>query len=217
MFDKNYDYVLGSIGIVTFLLNMFEKSKEGPYLQIAQELSDYIVASAVEDDESVYWNAHKFQKMSGFSHGAAAFAWTFFRLFSLTDNLKYYNIADKCINFENSLYRERENGWKYSGDGRKSNFHACWAHGSGGICLSRLLINELNLFDTNKYDEDISRSMKHLIDNGFSKFRNHTLSSGIMGNLEILNAAAKYKDDKDLQLRIYQRLIVILPQIRTRG
>ena len=134
--------------------------------------------------------------LAGISHGAAGIALALMKLYGITQNKKYLDLAMKGIDYENSLFNQTESNWQ---DLRKSAnspgtpaFASTWCNGAPGIGLARLECWR------NYKDDRLLRDVYASID-----FINHTqmadidhLCCGNFGRLETLRVASQILNDR---------------------
>lgn len=144
--------------------------------------------------------------LAGFAHGNSGFIELFSRLYEVYPQTKYLDILSSLVEYENSLYSEKDNNWidlrKFSEVDQHKSQPIAWCHGAAGILLSRLtLYNAIkNLGETALLQQaikDISLAKNKLIEDGLHA--GFCLCHGNMGNLLILKRYAEIFDDKQVR------------------
>lgn len=135
-------------------------------------------------------------KLAGISHGNAGIALVLLKLFSLTEDFRYYKVFKDALTYENSMFDKYKNNWE---DLRKTKEDilkgdvASWCHGAGGILLSRMIMSYYQL----KKEEN--KIVKRDIDNASKYLLTHInreevcLCHGIGGNILLWDLYKKQK------------------------
>ena len=85
-------------------------------------------------------------------------------LLKYTHEIKYINIINELITYENSLFSLKENNWRDMRNQQEEVFCKFWCNGAAGILLSRLKLFELEEFkDNSKIRKDIQSLEYYLI------------------------------------------------------
>ena len=207
--DKDYDFLLGTCGVIQVILNLYELSKNEKYLEMSIEIAMKLIKAATyEDEKIIYWvSSQSTNALAGLSHGQSGYALVFARLGKLSGNIYFFAIMDKIINYENQMYNEKINNWA---DKRvingKSNEEkgvnpVAWCHGATGILLSRIRMYQYleSKVDKKKIEIDIGRAVRSTLEFGYRN--NYCLCHGNFGNLEIIrDYAILFKDEHIKQL-----------------
>ena len=149
--DTQYDVLSGNAGIIPVCLDFYELTKNKKALDIANECGEFLIEHAHKSNNQVYWklNDPTIEKppLTGFSHGTAGIAWTLSRLYYATKQKKYLDYALGAIEYENSVFNEKEKNWaNYSNVNRfnkTETYSYSWCNGATGIGISRLKIYSL--------------------------------------------------------------------------
>ena len=215
--DENSDLLDGRSGAVLMLTMVFELTRKNEYLTKAKIIADELIKSAENMKNGLGWrNLSTDFKLAGMSHGNAGIALAFLKIYSLTDDYRYYNVFKGALTYENSLYDMGQNDWQ---DIRKTKeeFHssnvAAWCHGAGGILLSRMIMCHYKL---EKREE---RIVKRDLDNASKYLEMHMerdeicLCHGIVGNILLWDLYKKQTHiTKTLALNSVRKFIIPLKE-----
>ncbi len=138
--------------------------------------------------------------MAGIAHGNAGISLALGKLYSVTQNHRYYEVAVNAIEYENKLFNKDENNWVdvrffKSNENMENLYPSNWCHGAPGIGMSRL-----GLYRISK-DERLTKDISFSIETTRSKGSNESdcLCHGTMGNLDIFLLAYEIlREDKYL-------------------
>ena len=205
--DCLFDLISGNSGIVLVLINMYKKTGTPTYLQKAIQIAEQLIEDMVTDKGKVGWKSEVVPEvLAGFAHGNSGFIELFSRLYEVYPQTKYLDVLSSLVEYENSLYSEKDNNWidlrKFSEVDQHKSQPIAWCHGAAGILLSRLtLYNAIkNLGETALLQQaikDISLAKNKLIEDGVHA--GFCLCHGNMGNLLILKRYAEIFDDKQVR------------------
>ena len=189
------------------LINMYRKTKKPIYLQKAIQIAEQLIENMITENGKVGWKSEVVPEvLAGFAHGNSGFIELFSRLYEVYPQTKYLDILSSLVEYENSLYSEKDNNWidlrKFSEVDQHKSQPIAWCHGAAGILLSRLtLYNAIkNLGETALLQQaikDISLAKNKLIEDGVHA--GFCLCHGNMGNLLILKRYAEIFDDKQVR------------------
>ncbi|PWX39054.1 hypothetical protein CYK89_01385 [Clostridium perfringens] len=199
--DKLYDVVSGSAGLVHILLFVFENCKENDILNkvniCIMKATDHLINSVqVVDDNSMTWkmNIENEEKAySGFGHGNSGIISALAR-YCKTFSKDKSELIEKVLNYENSLFNNKERNWYRDSD--KDMISLGWCHGVSGILLSKLLLIK-NGFNHLVDKEKLNIAIDTTISKSFGN--NPCLCHGDLGNLEIIYFLSRIFNDKSLE------------------
>lgn len=170
-------------------------------------LAEQLIENMITENGKVGWKSEVVPEvLAGFAHGNSGFIELFSRLYEVYPQTKYLDILSSLVEYENSLYSEKDNNWidlrKFSEVDQHKSQPIAWCHGAAGILLSRLtLYNAIkNLGETALLQQaikDISLAKNKLIEDGLHA--GFCLCHGNMGNLLILKRYAEIFDDKQVR------------------
>jgi len=196
--DVDYDLLSGNAGCIIYLCTVYERTQDESYLILAEKAAEHIVAHKTAYKNTYCWsNIHK-KGFVGFSHGSSGIAYALFRLnsFLKRDDLK--EVAIKAIEYERLLFDSESKTWPFFmfTDSLTIDYYPnhFWAYGSGSIALSRILISPY--YTDELFLDEITIAKDNIISKG--PVVNHNISSGLFGNLYILQELACYLQDQAL-------------------
>lgn len=198
-FDQHFDFLLGSAGGIPVLLDCFEEKSRTRGLEIATACGEHLLKNAIEAQEGICWSSEEFPRLGGFAHGTAGIMYSLYRLGEATSNERYLSAAARSLDYDRSLYSESQRSWRCLLDEDHSS-RPYWCHGSAGIALSRMLVNEKLSDPTLLRECRIARD--HILKHGLGEA--HCLCHGDFGNLEVLQRLAVFLDDPELTDRVTQ-------------
>lgn len=176
------DIVNGTSGLLLCLLKYFEFSKSDSVLEKAIWCGKAICNQSITIGDDLTGWRYDGKLLGGFSHGCSGIAYALLRLYDLTKEDIFRNKALQAINYENSLFDEKEKNWKdirYSSHA-KTHYYNAWCHGSLGIGLGRMGCNQV--YSGPDICRDIERSAE-LNNNEFTYPVDH-ICCGNTGSLE---------------------------------
>ncbi|MBS1824238.1 MAG: hypothetical protein JST93_02870 [Acidobacteria bacterium] len=172
--SSHLDLMSGCAGAIAALLSLHRQRPSPALVEQAIENADWLLSQNTT------------HHLTGFSHGAAGFAWVFAELYAITSETRFAQAAQEAIAYERQHFNTTENNWP---DFRidPPRFCSMWCHGAGGIGLSRLRIAELLPADPFFQQEcDIAwQALKS------TRFPNWCLCHGVAGNADILLSAGR--------------------------
>lgn len=149
---------------------------------------EYLLKTIVSTNNMYGWLSGEEEQhlLSGMSHGNAGTSLALGKLYSITKEQRYYEVAIRAINYENELFNKDENNWidlrLSNSDGSKENFYPVnWCHGAPGIGMSRLALYRINKDDI--LVKDIYTAIEITKIKGSNE--SDCLCHGTMGNLDI--------------------------------
>lgn len=177
--DQMLDVEAGSAGAIIGLLSLSTQKA----LNKAILCGDHLLKTRIQTA-----SGHRAWKilgldypLTGFSHGAAGFAYALNRLYQATKKKKYLEAAQEAIQFENHCFSKKEKNWpdlRFEPTGYLSN----WCHGGAGIALARLGS------DTTRSNKDIQLGINSLLKQDVAGFDH--LCCGTAGRIDTLIEAS---------------------------
>lgn len=182
--DNYYDYLIGSCGAVVLFYQLFEKTGNDRFKKLAIHCAQKVASTAIDDGEKAYWTVEKFQGLGGFSHGTSSYALAMLMAHKLTNSAEYFGLFERALAYDRSFFDNEMNAYL---DNRyypnKVGSHA-WAHGTGGIGLSRVLMKHI-LPDYPGLNEEIRichHGLRETVDNS----EKYSVNGGFAGVIELL-------------------------------
>lgn len=203
--DYDYDIMAGGAGTIIYLLKLYERTQDREVLTLSINIANRLVKESTQFKNSICWVSKYGKAHAGFSHGSSGFTYAFAKLNSILsqDFDKDYNeIIVGSLNFERNLFDNSENYWHFYRSFKfnktvKKEYHY-WAYGSGSIGQSRLLI--LSYYLDNQIIDELEIAINNLKEKGATGNLNY--SSGVFGNLDLLNSYALQYNDENLYTNI---------------
>ncbi len=201
------DYIGGLAGIVSFLVDIYNKQEEVRYKlkNVIVESVKYIL-DPIEKGEKDFipcdFNRNKF--LAGFAHGITGIVYAIAKAIKSINDLKkpeIVHILNKLLEKENSLFDNEKMIWLDNRGEEKKEALTTWCSGAMGILLGREEINKLNVgivADKIKETREIVLNSAYIFDYG------NSLCHGSIGNLMLLKHLSLY--DKKL-LGIIEKMI----------
>lgn len=205
--DKDYDILIGSSGLIFQLINLYKVTSDENFLTLSQKCASHLMQSSTQIDENcIGWqSAIASNPLAGFAHGVSGIVLSLAQLHRIAPNKEYISCIEKAINYETLLYNPSINNWadkRLTSEGTSYEelniMPVAWCHGAAGILLSRLLMKDINMSPNinRQINKDIDIALDTTIHRGFG--RSHCLCHGDLGNIEILNLAAKKLNRPDI-------------------
>ena len=183
--DETLDIVGGAAGGILALLSLHSVSGSARALDAARRCGQRLIREVPRDGDR--------RHLTGWSHGAAGFAYSLLALAGASGDLVYRNAAREWISYERSFFCAEHQNWR---DLRATgDEHGCqqttWCHGAAGIGLARLAGS--SYAHDAIADEEIRIAVDATIARGFGL--NHSLCHGDLGNLELLLTGARLQPE----------------------
>ncbi|MBL8174109.1 MAG: hypothetical protein JNK48_05530 [Bryobacterales bacterium] len=182
--EAHTDVTAGCAGAIAALLSM--RRRFGG--------SEALLGQAVENGDWLREKGDGLHRLTGFSHGAAGYAWVFAELYAASGERRFADAAYEAIGYERKHFDAGRENWP---DFRQNpaRFFSMWCHGAGGIGLSRLRVAEI-LRRVPEHDgsigdgfvEECEAAWKALEE---TRFPNWCLCHGMAGNADILLEAGR--------------------------
>ena len=221
--DVKYDLVYGNAGAAHVLLYLYEVTKEGAFLSMAERAIAVLTEAAQRQAVRIGWVTDKdIPPMGGMAHGNAGILMPVMQLWRLTGKEEYERLAEEIWQYENFLYDPGIKNWMdIRGKDMVSDSGeigaVAWCHGAAGILLSRIfcyawLDKTIPLAgfskaggtkeDTNSLEEKWEKRLSEEIKIAYQTVNQYwardswSLCHGICGNLWILEMLELVKEGK---------------------
>lgn len=214
--DQQLDIIAGAAGCIGSLLSLYETSPQQFILDVAIECGEHLLTQAQITHTGIGWKtpASETQPLTGFSHGAAGFAWALWKLAKITEKQEFQTAAIAAINYERSHFDPRASNWLDLRQNEvKNSFMTAWCNGAPGIGLGRLSIYG-DTPDEIMYKE-ITTAIQTTIKQGFGN--NHCLCHGDLGNLDLLLIANAKLDNPEITQQIEKIASQTLSEIQQKN
>ncbi|PRR83231.1 Nisin biosynthesis protein NisC [Clostridium vincentii] len=197
--DKNIDVISGVSGTIGVLLSIYNDSNDEDLkeklLHACKLCFKHIKESKIEFfGDSIAWGSGGiYVPCTGFAHGNAGIISYLIKLYKIVKDEDILDIIKKALNYERHFYAHEHKNW-YSSEENK-HVSLAWCHGAPGILLSRLILKESG-YNDDYIDHEIKIALETTMEQGFGN--NPSFCHGDLGNLSIVEYAAKVLKDKDL-------------------
>ncbi|MBT6204240.1 MAG: type 2 lantipeptide synthetase LanM [Rhodospirillaceae bacterium] len=185
--DTGHDVLGGLAGAICVLLRLQRISGDPRLLERAIACGEALMA---KQDEKGLWSFMGGAPLTGFSHGAAGYAFAFGQLGTLTGRKDFTDMAQTCLDYERSQFNKDHANWPdlRAMPGEEVNplsFASQWCHGSAGIGLSRVALGVGQQFPGTALERDIA------LDTTIRNMPGHVddLCCGSFGRLMVLDSA----------------------------
>jgi hypothetical protein len=153
---EEHDFLTGDAGVIVGLLILWKALDLECCLELALSMGDALLAAAVPDADGFSWrspNIHSSRNLLGLSHGAAGIGLALMELYSVTNEDKFRQGAERAFAYERRWFDPQEGNWPDYRLGPEANrrvaatcapkFEIAWCHGAPGIALSRVRAYQL--------------------------------------------------------------------------
>ncbi len=188
---KESDLIGGTTGLLTVLLNIYEKIEDTELKKLAESKFQTVFSHI----EKMLGMNDRTSRYSGFAHGVAGILPALYRLYLINGSKKVYGLFQKLLEHERiQFWDEKAEVWKTSDE--KVGFSRAWCHGAPGILLALLLLKRAG------YEDDrLNHEIQCCIENTKKECIGYNIvyCHGDIGNLDILNFAARVLNDHELE------------------
>jgi len=199
--DRSLDVIGGVAGLIPVLCGFYRVTGFRPALKVARNCADHLITLAHPMDSGIAWDTpvRSTRPLTGFSHGAAGFAWALHEIGALTGEPSYIKASMDAVAYERSVFSPEATNWPdFRGDGsvppgapeslrNGPTFSMTWCHGAPGIALARLISLGHGYDSALRTDAEIA--LEITLRCGFGM--NHSLCHGDLGNLEPVLVASQ--------------------------
>ena len=216
--DETFDVIGGAAGAILGLLKLYRISRSAAVLERALTCGQHLLQRRPSRDKRFgMWPQPNGVPLTGFSHGAAGFAYALSSLASATGELVFSEAAQDCLLYEQAMYSFEHRNWRdlrYSEGDLASTYCCQWCHGAGGIALARISMLRLGgsgraiLDDIEAAVGTVRRTMISDVD---------TLCCGNMGRVETLIEAAALLGRAELAEEARCKAQAIIDRAKARG
>lgn len=217
--DRVFDVIGGSAGGILGLLKVHRLSGDADALARATECGRHLLLNRVRDDRnSGMWSGLGIgcRPLTGISHGAAGFGYALASLHQATGREDFAAAARDCIEFENRFFSAVHVNWPDLRQEVCAQSWPCqWCYGAGGIGLARIATSRCGYHDSVTLRADIVHAVKCTERAWPSSV--DTLCCGNLGNIEFLDEAGIFLNNRDLRNEAEQRVLRIVAEAKRTG
>ncbi len=192
--DTKFDIIDGSAGAILCLLKLYGRTRRNDYLDKAILCGEHLLKNRTAATHGgALWPGTENKVLTGFSHGAAGYAYALSALAAATHNKRFADAADVCVAYEAKQFSDKDGNWP---DLREfvtrsdRTYSSCqWCHGAGGIGMARLAMIKAVPHYVTTLRGDIEKALTCTHKNG--PRQSDTLCCGNMGNIEFYREYAR--------------------------
>jgi type 2 lantibiotic biosynthesis protein LanM len=218
--DEELDVIGGSAGCIASCLSLHACAPSDHLLALVERCASRLIDRAQPCDGGIGWHLKDIsdQPLTGFSHGAAGFAWALDQAFEATGVEKFRKGANEAIEFERQHFSLQSMNWLdyRRRDDQPTGAPASaitWCHGAPGIGLARVNMKQLSNCERTRQEIDVA--LQTTLSAGFGKC--HCLCHGDLGNLELLVQVTQRRDDQALRSQLNDIVTTTLEHALDRG
>jgi type 2 lantibiotic biosynthesis protein LanM len=206
--DRALDVIGGSAGLIPVLCGFYRSTGFEPARKLAADCAEHLISMARPMETGIAWDTPvaATRPLTGFSHGAAGFAWALQEIASLTGEQRFTKASLDAVAYERSVFSPQAANWPdfrsdvsaartgpaNSPAGPNSPAYSMtWCHGAPGIALGRLML--LQYRDDPSIRAEAEIALETTVRGGFGM--NHSLCHGDLGNLEPILIASQSLPD----------------------
>ena len=195
--DTKFDIIAGSAGAILAFLKLYSLTNNKDHLKKAVLCGEHILNNRKEFNGFKTISTVDDKALTGFSHGAAGFAYALTKLYEKTNDQKYLDAAEEFIKYEDSLLNEQHSNWPDLREDQSEEFKgmSSWCHGGPGIALARFAT--LNTLDNKEIKRDINNGL-NLAENNANNMLSDHCCCGNIGLNELLYEAGKRLENQEL-------------------
>ena len=136
--DRQLDTIGGAAGAMLGLLTLYRETGAAKVLQQAIKCGQILIKKRISfEGNPRAWKTITEQPLTGFSHGAAGIAYALVRLYEVTEEQEYLDVAREGIAYERAVFSSKARNWPDFLT-MPPTFKVMWCHGAAGIGLGRL-------------------------------------------------------------------------------
>jgi hypothetical protein len=216
--DRTLDVIAGSAGGVLGLLALYRKTQSKEVLAKAIACGEHLLRQPRQGEvgkRSWVGLGISESPLTGFSHGAAGFAYALSSLAKISSREEFEDAAQECIAFEDSCYDNTQLNWPDLRSGAEGVFPSQWCHGAVGIGLARTANSRAGKARVETMANDISHAVQNTTANWPQRV--DTLCCGTLGTIEFLAEASEVLNQPALGHLSDQRLAQIITNRHEQG
>jgi len=216
--DRSLDVIAGSAGGILGLLALYRKTQSTEVLAKAITCGEHLLRQPrLGEAGKRSWAVLGVSEspLTGFSHGAAGFAYALSSLATVTHRQEFEVAAQECVAYEDSFYNKDVLNWPDLRAADATVFPSQWCHGAVGIGLARAASSRVGKAKV----ETIVSDINHALQNTTANWPQHvdTLCCGTLGTIEFLAEAGELLNQPALVHLSDQRLAQIIANRHAQG
>ena len=218
------DVISGAAGCVGALIAVRELLPADSLATALSACGEQLLATALETRHGIGWPPPRpgWKPLGGFAHGAAGIGWALLELAAVTREARFRAAALGAIEYQRSLFSPEARNWrdlrqpeeKLAGSASEDgSFMGHWCNGASGVALAWLAC--ARHVDDPRLREDAAIAVATTEETGLGF--NHCLCHGDLGNLEVLDHAARADIGGFTRARTRALAAEVLESIAKRG
>lgn len=216
--DRSLDVIAGSAGGILGLLALYRKTQSNEVLAKAIACGEHLLRQPrLGETGKRSWAILGISEspLTGFSHGAAGFAYALSSLAKVSGRDEFELAAQECVAYEDSCYNNEALNWPDLRIADKTVYASQWCHGAVGIGLARAASSRGGKSNV----ETIVNDIDHAVQNTTAHWPQHvdTLCCGTLGAIEFLAEAGEVLNQPALGHLSDQRLAQIIANRHEQG
>jgi type 2 lantibiotic biosynthesis protein LanM len=216
--DRSLDVIAGSAGGILGLLALYRKTQSKEVLAKAIACGEHLLRQPrLGEAGKRCWVVLGISEspLTGFSHGAAGFAYALTSLAKVSGREEFEVAAQECVAYEDSCYNKDVFNWPDLRATDATFFPSQWCHGAVGIGLARAASSRGEKSNV----ETIVSDINHAVQNTTANWPQHvdTLCCGTLGTIEFLGEAGEVLNQPALGQLSDQRLAQIIANRHAQG
>lgn len=156
--DRKFDIISGAAGAILGLLTLHQATSNSEFLEQAVTGGYHLVNHRTASKTGLRtWATLEGKLLTGISHGAAGIAYALLRLYTVTQEQIFLQVAEESIDYERSVFSPAAKNWP-DFRSEKPAFVTNWCHGAPGIGLARL--GSLAILNTDQIWQEIETALE---------------------------------------------------------
>lgn len=216
--DRSLDVIAGSAGGILGLLALYRKTQSKDVLAKAIACGEHLLRQPrLGEVGRRSWAVLGVSQspLTGFSHGAAGFAYALSSLAKASGREEFDVAAQECVAYEDSCYNKDVFNWPDLRTNGTPAFPSQWCHGAIGIGLARAASSRLGNANAGAIASDINHAVQNTTANWPQDV--DTLCCGTLGTIEFLAEASDALNQPTLGHLSDQRLAQIIANRHEQG
>ena len=202
--DEHLDVLDGSAGGALALLALYKETAEPGVLLRAVKCGEHLLSHS-RFRKMVLRNSIQSGRehpLTGFSHGAAGFAYALGALSVATNCERFARAAEECLSYEDLVFDTDKGNWPDFRGRTGPLWSNSWCHGSIGLGLGRLGLIKAKIadFDERMQLSRLTKDVRLALNKAFSEWPMETdiVCCGALGCIEFLREAAIVLQEREL-------------------
>ncbi|MGH8798037.1 MAG: type 2 lanthipeptide synthetase LanM [Caldimonas sp.] len=217
--DRLFDVIGGSAGGILGLLKAYRCSGDDDVLARATRCGEHLLRNRPDENgRPGIWSGlgAAARPLTGISHGASGFGYALAALHQATGREEFAAAARDCLDFESRHFSAARNNWPDLRRELSTRSWPCqWCYGAGGIGLARIGMSRRGYRDATALQADVVRAATCAGQAWPASV--DTLCCGDLGNIEFLDEAGIFLNDRELRDEAARRLLCMATAAQRAG